>query len=118
MYMQAIPGIDNSHREEFQSSSGGTSLFLQFIVVSSRGILLHFYRQSRDLVQSMRIFIYLDRVPSLSTMVGWHNRYSSSHEGTQSSLLFFAHPLTNLHPFHTQGMLLYYSILDVVSLVL
>ena len=24
---QALPNVDNSHREEFQSSSGGTSLF-------------------------------------------------------------------------------------------
>ena len=67
-YRKAIPCIDNSHREEFQSSSGGTSVFLQLIAVSSRGLLVHFYRQSRHLVQSVRVFIYLDHVPSLSTI--------------------------------------------------
>ena len=50
------------------------------------------------------------------SLVGWHNRNSSS-QGP-SSLLFFAHHLTMLHPFNTLGMLLYYGILDVVSLVL
>ena len=42
------------------------------------------------------------------SLVGWHNRNSSSQE--PSSLLFFAHSLTILHPFHTLGMLLYYCI--------
>ena len=50
------------------------------------------------------------------SLVGWRNRNSSSQE--PSSLLFFAHSLTIYHYFHTLGMLLYYSILDVVSLVL
>ena len=76
---------------------------------------------------TLHAFIYIPRSCPLSfddmkvrgeqvSLVGWHNRNSSS-QGP-SSLLFFAHPLTILHHFHTLGMLLYYSILDVVSLVL
>ena len=34
-YRKAIPCIDNLHREEFLSSGGGTSVFLQLIAVSS-----------------------------------------------------------------------------------
>ena len=109
MYRKAIPGIDNSHRGEFQSSSGGASLFLQ-LMVSSRGLLLHFYRQSRDLIQFMHVGpIYIPRSCPLSfddmkvrgeqvSLVSWHNRNSSS-QGPPS-LLFFAHPLIILHPFH------------------
>ena len=39
------------------------------------------------------------------SLVGWHNRNSSSQE--PSSLLLFAHSLTIVHPFHTLCMLQY-----------
>ena len=85
----------------------------------SRGLLLHFYRQSRYLIQSVRVYIYIytsimsplfRRYEGRASFFSrWHNRNSSSQE--PSSLLFFAHSLTIGHLFHTIGMLLYYSIL-------
>ena len=72
------------------------------------------------LLYSVNVYIFnvvieIKSYSSILSSVGWHSRISSSQE--PSSLLFFAHSLTILHPFHTLGMLLYYSILDAVSLV-
>ena len=47
-------------------------------------------------------FDYLKVRGERVSLIGWHNRNSSS-QGP-SSLQFFAHPLTILHPFHTLGM--------------
>ena len=54
MYMKAVPGIDNSHRDEFQSSSWGTYIFLQlwcFLVL----ILANTHREfiSRPIIQQV-----------------------------------------------------------------
>ena len=85
-FVQQLCIIDNSHREEFLPSSGGTSLFLQLTVVSSRGFSSTSTGRA-DILYNPCVYFYTS-IMSLSfddmevrgeqvSLVGWHNLNSS-----------------------------------------